>query len=208
MIEIYTGVPGSGKSAHAASDIREILNAPRREQPVLANFRLAPDAPVLKPQNFNYLPNEELTAGRLIDFANDFWDSGVHRFEEDYIKVYLDEAQIIWNSRRWNDKSRMSFLEFMSQSRKAGMHIILIAQNLKMIDNQFRMLVEVECNHRRVRSMGPVGALLAAPFGGKLFVNVRYLVQGNERLNMEVRHYSKKDFAMYDSYATFKRLEG
>lgn len=207
MIEIYTGVPGSGKSAHAAADIREILNAPRRDQPVIANFELAKDAPVLKPENFTYIPNDELTAKWLIHYANEFWTSGKHRFQEDYIKVYLDEAQIIWNSRRWSDKSRYSFLEFLSQSRKVGMHIIMIAQNLKMIDNQFRMLVEVECNHRRIRSMGPVGALVAAPFGGKLFMNVRYLVQGNERLNMEIRHYSKKDFAMYDSYATFKRLE-
>lgn len=207
MIEIYTGVPGSGKSAHAAADIREILNAPRRDQPVIANFELSKDAPVLKPENFTYIPNDELTAKWLIHYANEFWTSGKHRFQEDYIKVYLDEAQIIWNSRRWSDKSRYSFLEFLSQSRKVGMHIIMIAQNLKMIDNQFRMLVEVECNHRRIRSMGPVGALVAAPFGGRLFMNVRYLVQGNERLNMEIRHYSKKDFAMYDSYATFKRLE-
>ena len=208
MIEIYTGVPGSGKSAHAASDIREILNAPRRDQPVIANFRLAENAPVLKPENFTYIPNDELTAGRLIGFANDFWDSGIHPFKEDYIKVYIDEAQLVWNSRRWSDKSRMSFLEFMSQSRKAGMHIIMIAQNLKMVDNQFRMLVEVECNHRRIRSMGPVGALLALPFHGNLFMHVRYLVQGNERLNMGIRHYSKKDFDMYDSYARFERLEG
>lgn len=208
MIEIYTGVPGSGKSAHAAADIREILNAPRREQPVVANFELATDAPVLKRQNFTYIPNEDLTAKWLIHYANEFWTSGIHPFQEDYIKVYLDEAQIIWNSRRWSDKSRYSFLEFLSQSRKFGMHIVMIAQNIKMIDNQFRYLIEVECNHRRIRSMGPVGALAAAPFGGKLFMNVRYMVQGNERLNMEVRHYSKKDFAMYDSYATFDRLEG
>lgn len=208
MIEIYTGVPGSGKSAHAAANIREILNAPRRDQPVLANFRLSDGAPVAKPHNFTYLPNEDMSAGALIDFACEFWDSGAARFREDYIKLYVDEAQLLFNSRRWSDKSRMAYLEFLSQSRKYGYHIIMIAQHLKMIDNQFRMLVEVECNHRRIRSMGPVGTIVAAPFGGKLYMNVRYLVQGNERLNMEVRRYSKKDFAMYDSYATFVRQEG
>ena len=55
MIEIFTGVPGSGKSLHAAAVARECLNTPRREQPVLANWRLAPGAPVLKPENFHYL---------------------------------------------------------------------------------------------------------------------------------------------------------
>lgn len=204
-IEIYTGVPGSGKSLHAAGDIREYLNTPRREQPVIANFRLANDAPVLKPQNFTFMPNEEMSAGKLIDFACDFWDSGQHYFAEDYIQLYLDEAQLLFNSRRWSDKSRMAYLEFLSQSRKYGYRIVLIAQSAKMIDNQFRMLIETEVNHRRVKSMGPVGSLVALPFRGRLFMCVRYMYQTNERLNMELRTFRSKDAAMYDSYATFER---
>lgn len=141
-IEVYTGVPGSSKSLHAAGNIREILNAPRREQPVIANFRLAQDAPVLKPENFHYIPNDELSSDRLIDFAHDFWRSGVHPFTEDYIHLYVDEAQLLFNSRRWSDRSRMSYLEFLSQSRKYGYRVVMIAQSAMMIDNQFRMLID------------------------------------------------------------------
>ena len=92
-IDLYTGTTGSGKSIHAAADIREYLNARRREIPVIANFCLSPDAPVLKPYNFHFIPNEEMSAGRLIDFATDFWDNSGARFQEDYLQLYLDEAQ-------------------------------------------------------------------------------------------------------------------
>ena len=208
MIDVYTGVPGSGKSLHAAADIREVLNAPRREQPVLANFRLAPDAPVLKPENFHYIPNDEMSAGKLIDFACEFWDSGVHPFREEYIQLYIDECQLLFNSRRWSDKSRMSYLEFLSQSRKYGYRVVLIAQSAKMIDNQFRMLIDVEHNHRRISNMGIAGAIVAAPFRGRLFMVVRKTYQINERLGMSVRMFHRKDAQMYDSYQTFVRQEG
>ena len=209
-IEIYTGVPGAGKSLHAAAGIREVLSAPRREQPVIANFRLAQGAPVLKPQNFHFIANADMSAGRLIDFACDFWDSGVHPFAEDYIHLYVDEAQLLFNSRRWSDSSRMAYLEFLSQSRKYGYKVVLIAQSSMMIDNQFRMLIETETNHRRVRAMGPAGAIASLPFRGRLFMCVRYLYvngKAKERLNMSMRTFHSKDAAMYDSYSTFERQE-
>lgn len=206
-IDLYTGTTGSGKSLHAAADIRECLIARRREIPVIANFRLSPDAPVLKPYNFHYIPNEDMSAGRLIDFANDFWDRSGVRFREDYLQLYLDEAQLLFNSRRWSDRSRMQYLEFLSQSRKYGYHVVLITQHAKMIDNQFRMLVDLEHNHRRVSRMGPAGMLVSAPFAGRLFMVVRYLFQANERLGMSMRVFRRADAAMYDSYATFKRQD-
>ena len=97
----------------------------------------------------------------------------------------------------------MAYLSFLSQSRKYGVKVILIAQSAKMIDNQFRQLVEVEHNHRRVASMGPVGAAVSAPFGGRLFMTVRYLFQAQERLGMSLHLAHRKDMAMYDSYVTF-----
>lgn len=205
-IDVYTGVPGSGKSLHAAADLRYYLNLPRREQPCIANFRLADDAPVSRPELFRYIPNEDMSAERLIDFAQEYWQT--HDFREDYLQLYLDECQLLFNSRRWSDKSRMAYLEFLSQSRKWGYHVVLIAQSAKMIDNQFRMLIDTEFNHRRVRSMGPVGAVVAALFGGKLFMCVRYLFQTNERLGMSLRTFRKKDGQMYDSFAKFDRQEG
>lgn len=206
-VDVYTGVPGSGKSLHAASDIRFALNM-RRPKPVLANFRLGEGAPVAHPERFTYLPNDEMSAGRLVDFACDFWDSGVYPFHEDFLELYIDECQLLFNSRRWSDRSRMAYLEFLSQSRKYGYHVVLIAQSAKMIDNQFRMLIDTEYNHRRVANFGLVGALLALPFRSRLFLVVRYTYQIQERLGMELRMFHKRDAAMYDSYARFERQDG
>lgn len=208
-IDIFTGVPGSGKSLHAARLVRYALDR-KYPRPVIANFELAKDAPVMHPECHHYVPNEEMTAGKIIDFADAYWTEHPDAFREDYILMVIDEAQLLFNSRRWSDRSRMSYLEFLSQSRKYGVHVVLVAQSAMMIDNQFRYLVEREFNHRRIKAMGPVGALVALPFGGRLFMIVRsYYVNGkpSERLGMDVFTASKRDMAMYDSYARFERQE-
>lgn len=206
MIELYSGTVGSGKSLHAASDIRYSLTR-KYPRPVLANFPLGDNAPVPEENRslYTYVPNDEMSAGRIIDWATDWWDDPTHEFGEDRLILCLDEAQLLFNSRRWSDSGRYAYLSMLSQSRKYGIRVILIAQAAKMIDNQFRMLIDVEHNHRKVSSMGPIGLLLALPFRGALSLEVRYLYQANERLGMELRFPSKKDFAMYDSYAKFER---
>lgn len=204
-----TGVPGSGKSLHAASMVRFELTR-RFPRPVIANFPLSANAPVdaaVRRDLYHFIPNEDMSAGKIIDFANDWWYRHPEDFREDYITLVLDECQLLFNSRLWSQSSRMSYLEFLSQSRKYGIKVVLIAQATKMIDNQFRMLVEVEHNHRRIASMGPVGALVAAPFGGRLFMIVRSLYQCNERLGMELFRGTRKDMQMYDSYARFERRD-
>lgn len=205
-IDVFTGVPGSSKSLHAARLVRYALDR-KYPRPVIANFPLSSKARVMHPEEYHYIPNEEMSAGKIIDFADDYWSEHPDAFREDYILLVIDEAQLLFNSRRWSDRARMSYLEFLSQSRKYGIRVVLIAQSSKMIDNQFRMLIEREYNHRRIASMGPVGALLALPFRGRLFLVVRYLYQSNERLGMDLMTASKADMRMYDSYARFERQE-
>lgn len=213
MIELYSGTPGSSKSLHAAGDIRDALNKRRGvDKPVIANFNVITDG-VRRPQAFHYVPNGELTPKLLTDFADEFWSSVDRPFSEDYLLLVLDECQLVWNSRTWQDKgrnrgdSRLDWLEFFSQHRKYGYRIILIAQSAKMIDNQFRMLVENEVNHRKVSHMGVIGGIVGGLFGGKLFMRVRYLFQTHERLGMQLALMNRKDAAMYDSYARLRKLE-
>lgn len=203
----YTGIPGSGKSAHAARDVRYALDHPRLLKPVIANFELSAGAPVAHPELFTYLPNDRLTASRVVDAADRFWSESGIPFREDYITLILDECAILFNARRWGERKRMGWLDFMSQSRKYGIKVILISQSLMMIDNQFRMLVDVEHNHRRISSMGVFGWLISRLFKGNLFLDVRYVAQGHERLGCELFKPSQKDFAMYDSYARFRQIE-
>lgn len=208
MIELYSGTVGSGKSLHAANDIRFALTR-KHPRPVLANFPLGKNAPVPEENRelYTYVPNEDMSAGKIIDWATSWWDDPNHTFGEDKLLLVLDEAQLLFNSRRWSDSGRYAYLEMLSQSRKYGIRVLLISQSPKMIDNQFRMLIDIEHNHRKISSMGPIGYVLALPFGGALTLEVRYLYQANERLGMDLRFPNKKDFAMYDSYAKFERQE-
>lgn len=204
MIYLYTGTPGSGKSLHAANDVRWALN---HDRPVLANFQLSPNAKCRNKEIFRYVANAEITPELVIDWADDFWNAGIIPFRENYLLWVADECQLLWNSRRWTDKTRMGFLELLSQHRKYGIKIIMIAQGAKMIDNQFRMLVETEVNHRKLSSMGFIGTMLSLPFAGRLFMRVSYLFQSQERLGSDWYFYRKKDADMYDSYARFRQQE-
>lgn len=206
MIYAYTGVPGTGKSLHAANDVRFALNR-KHPRPVLANFELASNAPVRHRDLFTYCSNEDMTVDYLVEYATNFW-SKRKRFRENYLLLVLDEVQLWHNSRTWRDASRLEYLKFFSQHRKLGYKIIMIAQSTKMIDNQFRMEIEYEVNHRRVTSMGPIGDLIALPFGGRLFMTVEYLYQSGERVGRSLFCARRADMAMYDTRTTFPLLAG
>ena len=216
MIVLFTGTPGSGKSLDAAHEIRYVLNKPRGEiQPVIANFDVN-TSNVRRPDAFHYYTNEDMTPKLLCDFADHFWQTTSRRFSEDYLLLVLDEVQLIFNSRNWMDKgrransgggdSRLDWLEFLSQHRKYGYKVILIAQSAKMIDNQFRMLCEYEINHRKVQHMGYVGSFVSTLFANRLFMRVKYLFQTNERLGFNMSIGRKADMAMYDTYAKLQQV--
>lgn len=204
MIDVYSGSVGTGKSLHASRDIRYRLNR-RNGGEVVANFALGDNANVKHPERYHYVPNSELSTQWLYDFAESYYST--HDFSEKGILLVLDEVQLWLNSRNWQAKDRLDLLEFLSQSRKWGYRIILIAQSMDMIDNQVRMLVEYEYNHRRLGNMGMVGALLALPFGNRLFMHVCYYVCHNhkERLGADLFLASKRDFRMYDTRAVFQK---
>lgn len=202
-IYLYSGTPGTGKSLHAANDIRFNLNR-RVPHPTIANFPLAEDAPVKHPEGFMSYRNDELTPELLTGLADGYWRTRDF-FREDYIGLYLDEAQLLFNSRLWTAQDRMAWLEFFSQHRKYGYKVVFIAQSARMIDNQFRMLVEYEYLHRKVRNLGLIGGLVGSLFMGRLYMHINYYFQTSERLGMDWFVASSKDFRMYDTHARFER---
>lgn len=207
-ITLYSGVPGSGKSMAAARLLRYRLNGPY-PRPCIANFPIGSQAKVKHPDYFHYWPNDRLTPDRLVHFAHVWWDAAPELFREDYITVFIDECQLLYNSRRWaKDKNRMDWLEFFSQHRKFGYHVVLIAQSAKMIDNQFRMLIDDEVNCRKLSRCGIAGWILSLPFRQRAVFQVRYLYQTRERLGSELCVISKRDMCMVDSYGTFAQVPG
>lgn len=203
-IYLYSGTPGTGKSLHAANEIRFQLNR-RKPRPVIGNFALSPLAPVRNDGWFWHYDNQDLTPDLLMDFADDYWTNTNPNFREDHITLVLDECQLLFNSRLWTAKDRLAWLEFFSQHRKFGYKVIFIAQSAKMVDNQFRMLVEYEYMHRKVANLGIIGTLVGALFLNRLYMHINYYFQTSERLGMDWFVASNKDFAMYDTHARFER---
>ena len=66
-IYLYSGTPGSGKSLHAARDIRDYLRCKRL--PVIGNFAINPDTKGY--DRYTYRPNDVLTPQYLGWFAQE-----------------------------------------------------------------------------------------------------------------------------------------
>lgn len=202
MIYLYTGTPGSGKSLHTARDIRDTLHF--KKLPVIANFDINSSTKNYD-SLFVYVPNDQLKPDFLYSFAREYWQG--KPVKEDSILLVIDEAQLVFNSRAWNAKQRMDWIEFFSQHRHFGYKVIFIAQFDRMIDRQIRCLVEIEVKHRRLDNYGMKGKILSLPFGGKLFAAVNYYYGLNEKVGMTWYLPRKKYFKLYDSYNRFEQAD-
>lgn len=136
---VYSGVPGSGKTYHAVRDMRFC------KYPVITNVN------VCGMENVAVLPLDEITPLLLMAYSRHFW--GDDKVIENSLLLVIDEAQLLFNSRNWNDANRMDWLAFLSQHRKYGYRCVFIAQDIKMIDKQFRSLCEFDCQHTAASSI-------------------------------------------------------
>lgn len=199
---LFTGTPGSGKSFHTARLIYDTLRYKKR--PVIANFDINPETKGYE-ELFTYRPNAEMSPDFFYSFARDYWAGNPVR--EDSILLVIDEAQLVFNSRSWNQGQRMGWIEFFSQHRHFGYKVVLIAQFDRMIDRQIRSLVEIEVNHRRLDNYGWKGKLLSLPFRGKLIAAISYYYGLNEKVSQEWLIPKRKYFRLYDSYNRFRQAE-
>lgn len=192
MIYLYTGTPGSGKSYHAVQDIIHKLKGKQGFNRVIANFNI-----ICNPrESFFYIDNSEITVDYFVNFSRENHKSNI----ESQSLVVIDEAQIIFNSRSWNQGQgcRLDWIQFFSQHRKLGYNIILIAQFDRMIDRQIRCLVEYEVAHMKVNNyfrILPISAFLCVTrwYGQKM------------KLSHEIMIYRKKIAQRYDTFAMFNQ---
>ncbi len=200
MIYLFSGTPGSGKSMHIAREIRDTLR--HKKRPVIANFDINPETKGIT--RYFYRPNHLLEPSFLYEFSQRHFRG--RKVREDEILLVIDEAQLVFNSRAWNQSQRMEWIEFFSQHRHFGYKIILIAQFDRMLDRQIRALIEIEVNHRKLANMGFKGLLLSLPFGGKLFSAVSYYYGLKERVGVSWLLPRRAYFRLYDSYNKFDRV--
>ena len=143
---IIRGIPGSGKSLHLARDIFYDLNG-KKDRLVICNFPVNLSG-LKHPDRFFYIPNNELKPDKVIDLALSHFEGKC--IKENDVCLYIDECQLLFNARSWNEEGRSDWLSFFSQHRKYGVFCVLIAQFDEMIDKQIRHLIEYEVLHRKV----------------------------------------------------------
>lgn len=196
MISLYSGTPGSGKSLHCA---RTITNWSRLGYPVIGNFTV--DLSKYKRADFTYCPNDKMTPEFLVNYSRQRF--GSKQPKEGSILLVIDECQLLFNAREWQQSGRAQWLSFFTQHRKLGYDIILIAQFDRMVDRQIRSLIEHEYIHRKMSNFGWQGKIMSLFFGGKTFIAVKMWYPLHEKLGSEIFHARKSLYSIYDSYATF-----
>lgn len=206
MIELYSGTPGSGKSLHVASEIRKRLKAYKRV--IIGNFFVNQNAIPKKKGVYLYVANNRLTPQRLLRFARKFSDHLGRRLKEGEILLVIDEAQLLFNSREWQNLSKTGWLSFFSQHRHYGYNVILIAQFDRMLDRQVRSLLEYEIVHRKVSRGGNIGLFVGLLFNNNLYVAVTRWYPLKERVSGDFFIGTKKLYAIYDSYNHFDAPDG
>lgn len=228
MIYFVHGRPGGGKSLFMAEKIYREL---KRGKNVIANFEINTDyfKKCRHPEKlgqFIYASNAELTtqAYKNIDprkkefsYINGLWGFALNfhkRNRENQIiekqtLLILDECAGLFNSRTFNAKDRLAWVYFLSQHRKLGYTVYMIAQDESQIDKQMREQFHKEIECRCVTTMKLFGKILALLCGGNLFVRIqRDYTLMKPMCKKDSKEYAKyytgkKYYNFYDSYKLF-----
>ena len=201
MIELYSGTPGSGKSLHAAKELRSRLRMHKRV--IIGNFYVNTKAIKRCKGTYLFITNDRLIPDRLLQFSRKLSKHLGRRLKEGEILLLIDEAQLMFNSREWQNISRQGWLSFFSLHRHYGYDVILVAQFDRMLDRQVRCQIEYEEVHRKVSRFGYIGFFVGLFTGDNLYVAVKRWYPIKERVEGNFFVGSKKLFAIYDSYNHF-----
>lgn len=232
MIQIYTGVPGSGKSYHLASTIKNYLE---KGVNVISNFNVDTSLLEIKKRKkagqFIYVDNgqwrdnafrpsckackdgEYSSIVGLINYARNFHQyyitsKGEKKYSEHQTILVFDECQNIWNSREWARKDRLLWNKFFCEHRKFGFDCIFTTQDDRLIDKQIRALFEDEFFHRKMWNFvknETFSSILRRIFG-EWFVCIKKkygMKKSDAKMNVQYICAQKKIFNFYNSSTVF-----
>lgn len=228
MIHFVNGRPGGGKSLYMAEKIYKEL---KRGTNVIANFEINTDyfKKCRHPEKlgkFIYVSNEELTTNAYINidprvkrfsYIDGIWGFALnfHDLTEKGKNVQgilvLDECGLLFNSRTFSARDRLSWCDLFVNHRKLKYDIYLIAQDEKQIDKQIREMFQKDIECRDVSKFKVFGKILSFLAGGSLFVRIHRdytLMSGFSKKNARenAKYYTgRKYFRFYDSYKLFGR---
>lgn len=121
-LTIIDGEPGNGKTLQT---VRLMLDSARRHRHITTNVALKagfirtakkifPEIKIIKPT---------ATECKM------FW-----QYIPPGTDIYIDEAHLLWNSSFWKENRKQDFMEYVSQFRKEGDTIHLLAQHYENLD--------------------------------------------------------------------------
>lgn len=205
MIYLYSGTPGSGKSLHMARMIFMLLK--HSDCLVIGNFYIKKEYFTDEQYSrFVYVPNDEMRPSKLIEIATEFWKTHKaknYRDAEQKIRLFIDEAQILFNARDWQRNSIAGWPTFFSVHRHYGFEIVLCTQMDTNLDKQVRGVIETQVIHRKLENIGISGKIINLLMGGGMFFAVVKWYPMHEKVDGYFFKYRKKYSDVYDTHALF-----
>jgi SpoVK/Ycf46/Vps4 family AAA+-type ATPase len=170
MICLVTGKIGSGKTLHCVGMAVKHL---AKGLTVYTNIRLDFEelARVVRIRHRRRILPEQVQYMDLVD--DDAWHKAIKwGVQGAPVLVLLDEIHLFFNARDWAKTATLhrSMLSFLSQSRKAHVDVVFIAQVASTLEKQFRVQCEWELYCRKLKDI-PI------PIFGNLPINRMLLVQ-------------------------------
>lgn len=147
--------------------------------------------------DYIYIPIDELTPEVLYIYMVEVHEKGI----EGQTLVFIDECQIIFNSRQWNQEGRKEWIIFFSTHRHLGFDIFLITQNDGFVDKQIRPLIETESKHKKMSQW-----LWFIPFTIFTVREEWYNHTQKVKIAFEFVPCRKSVFKVYDSYTVFREV--
>ncbi len=203
MIQILTGKIGAGKTLHAVEFIYDALCEGRY---VATNIELNFDKLQLLALKERGVLLEEAQYIHLDLNDNPNWHDDIPWGTiKATVLVVLDEVHLFFNSRDYakTDQNHRGMLSFLSQSRKAAVDVIFVAQVASQVEKQFRNQAK---NEIYISDFGD----FYLPVLGKVPLRQNILttrdLDTGQVLRKQKRDYPKKMFGCYETLAFLDEL--
>jgi zona occludens toxin len=146
MIELYEGVPGSGKSYYAVAErLLPWVRAGRRLYVYVRGFHLDRLAA------FTGLPLEDLQKQITLLWPDEANVLTLHQHVEPGAAVFIDEAQTIFRALQ---RVEPSLLRWLETHRHYGVDVLMTCQDHRQMTASVTRLVEVTVKFRRLDRLG------------------------------------------------------
>lgn len=197
MIQIVTGKLGAGKTLYS---VMLMFDALCRGATVVTNIAVNWDemASLARRTKRRVLNPAQLV--KLDPQTDRNWQESIPFGRPgSFVEVFLDEIHLFFNARDWAKTNAESkgLLSFLTQSRKAGVNVTFIAQEITTVEKQFRCLAEWELYVFSSDHI-PLGFLGKFPF--KFFIVSQLDAKTGVLLNKSCRGYNKRFFRLYGSF--------